>query len=254
MRFISGQFSGTIKASLLIMSLTIPFAAQAKDISVKLTNLTNGLYFTPLLVSAHSKKVHFYKLGEAASESLQAMAEGGDISGLSADARNDHADVVENPAGGLLAPGQSTSAQFKQLKHKNKYLSVMAMLLPTNDGFVGADAIKIPKKSGTYTFYLNAYDAGTEANNEIINGGGAPGTPGIPAAPGGDGGIGGSGVTTEETNQTVHVHRGIIGDDYAEGGRSDLDPVVHRWMNPVVKMEVTVSCERRHRYEKNECH
>lgn len=254
MSFNSKRFSGTIKVSVLMMSLALPFTAQAKDISVTVTNLTNGLYFTPLLVTAHSKKVHFYQLGKPASMSLQAMAEGGDISGLSADARDYHADVVENPAAGLLAPGYSTTAQFKNVKHKNKYLSVMAMLLPTNDGFFGADALKIPKKAGTYTYYLNAYDAGTEANNEIINGGGAPGTPGIPVAPGGDGGIGATGVTADEANQTVHIHRGAIGDDYAEGGKSDLDPVVHRWMNPVVKMIVTVSCEKRHHYEKNECH
>ena len=118
----------------------------------------------------------------------------------------------------------------------NRYLSIAAMLLPTNDGFVGLDALKIPKKKGSHTFYLNAYDAGTEANDEIVNGGGAPGTPGIPADPGGNAGSGAAGVTGSDHNVTVHVHRGIVGGDY-----SDLDSAVHRWMNPVAKVVITVT-------------
>lgn len=246
MSFKLKMLSGGIKTSLLVSALALPMTAQAKDISVKITNLTNGLYFTPLLVSAHSHEVDFYNLGEAASEDLQAMAEGGNFSGLSAVASAFGADVSENPAGGLLAPGHSTTAELNDLRHKNKYLSVTAMLLPTNDAFVGADAIIIPNRTGTYTYYLNGYDAGTEANDEIINGGGAPNTPGIPAAPGGDGGSGATGVTTVEANQTVHVHRGIVGDDSLESGKSDLDSAVHTWLNPVVKMEITVSCKRRY--------
>ena len=241
---INRTLSAAIKTSLIVTSLALPFTAQAKDISVKITNLSNGLYFTPLLVAAHSDEVDFYELGEPASDHLQAMAEGGNFTGLSADAKENGAVVVENPAVGLLAPGHSATAKLKGIKRHNNYLSVTAMILPTNDGFVAADAIEIPKKAGTYTFYLNGYDAGTEVNDEIINGGGLPGSPGIPGAPGGDGGIGGTGVTTEEANQTVHVHRGIIGDDYAEGGPSDLDPTIHRWLNPVAKMEVTVGCDK----------
>ena len=115
----------------------------------------------------------------------------------------------------------------------NIYLSLTSMLLPTNDGFVGLDSWKIPTEAGTYTFTLNAYDAGTEANDEIVNGGGAPGTPGIPAAPGGDAGTGAIGVTMTEDNSNIHIHRGSLGDDDLAGGKSDLDNRVHRWLNPV---------------------
>ena len=240
-----------LKSAIMISALALPFTVSAKDISVEVTNLTNGIYFTPLLISAHNHQVNFYDTGKAASEALQAMAEGGDFSGLSSEAKAYGADVSENPAGGLLAPGQSTTASINDLKRSNKYLSLTAMLLPTNDGFVGADAIKIPNKSGTYTYYLNGYDAGTEANDEIINGGGTPNTPGIPADPGGNNGIGATGVTSSEHNQTVHIHRGIIGDHYEEGGTSDLNPAVHRWMNPVAKMVITVSCDNSHYYGKH---
>ena len=47
-----------------------------------------------------------------------------------------------------------------------KYLSIAAMFLPSNDGFVGVDSWPIPTQPGTYTFRMNGYDAGTEANAE----------------------------------------------------------------------------------------
>ena len=73
-------------------------------------------------------------------------------------------------------------------------------------------------------------------------GGGAPGTPGFPPAPFlSDLGSGGSGITTTETNTTVHIHPGNIGDDSATDGVSDVKNSVHRWLNPVAKVTVTVN-------------
>ena len=213
---------------------------MAQDLSIKITNLTSGIYFTPFLVAAHNSDTHLFMEGTAATTNLQAMAEGGDISGLSTDVQAVGGEVVENPAGGFLAPGANTSFDFTTTD-TNKYLSLTAMLLPTNDGFVGADSIMIPETAGTYTFYLNAYDAGTEANNEVINGGGASGTLGIPADPGGANGTGGTGITATIENTTVHIHRGNIGDQDAEGGASDLTSTVHRWLNPVAQLVITVN-------------
>ncbi len=64
--------------------------------------------------------------------------------------------------------------------------------------------------------------------------------PGIPADPTGEAGSNGSGVTPDEANTTVHIHRGNLGDTNASGGASDLDSTVHRWQNPVLKVDVTV--------------
>ncbi|HHJ17944.1 MAG TPA: hypothetical protein ENJ80_14765 [Gammaproteobacteria bacterium] len=218
--------------------------ASAQELSIEVTNLTNGIYFTPLLVSAHNHSVDLFEPGSTASASLQAMAEGGDVSGLVSDLEAAGADNVVNPAEGLLAPGATAYADLSTGK-RNRYLSVVAMLLPTNDGFAGLDAISIPKRRGTYTYYINGYDAGTEANNEIINGGGAPGVPGIPADPGGNSGSGASGVTDTEHNTSVHIHRGTLGDMQADGGISDLDSSVHHWLNPVAKVVITVHRKRR---------
>ena len=213
--------------------------AMAQDLSITVTNLTQGLHFTPLLTSAHTADNHIFMVGNAATSELQAMAEGGDISGLVSMLSNADANNNENPAGGFLAPGMSTTYMLNN-DSTNMYLSMTAMILPSNDGFVGLDSWKIPTEAGTYTIMLNAYDAGTEANNEIINGGGAPGVLGIPGAPSGGSGTGGMGITDMESNTMVHIHRGTIGDDELDGGKSDLNNSIHRWLNPVAKLTVTI--------------
>jgi len=235
-----------ISAGLLSLLTIASAAVSAQELNVKITNLTNGIYFTPLLVAAHSDSVDLFEPGMPASINLQAMAEGGNISGLTSDVFNAGANYVANPAAGLLAPGASTMAVINTTSQRNNRLSVVAMLLPTNDGFVGADSLDIPKVPGTYTYYLNGYDAGTEANDEIINGAGAPGSPGIPRDPGNHAGLGATGVINSEINQVVHIHPGIIGDMDPSGGISDLNPAVHRWLNPVAKLEIIVKKSERY--------
>jgi hypothetical protein len=212
---------------------------QAAELTISVTNLTNGINFTPLLIAAHNADMHLFQAGAAASASLTAMAEGGSLDGLTSDLDGISADYMANPASGLLAPGASTTTTLST-NEANTHLSLVGMLLPTNDGFVGLDSWMI-KGPGTYTINVSAYDAGTEANNElIVDGSGAPGTAGIPAAPGGDAGTGGTGVTNNETNTMVHIHRGVLGDTDTTGGSSDLDSRIHRWLNPVARITVTV--------------
>jgi len=234
----------TIFVSLVALFLIIAGAQTvlSADFTVTITNTTHGSYFTPFLITAHTDSEHLFASGEAASVDLQTMAEGGDISGLEALMGGADADTSVNPAGGLLGPGSSVSADLNTDASGNTTLSLVAMILPTNDGFVGLDALVIPQEPGTYVYFLAAYDAGTEANDELLVGmaGGAPGTPGIPADPGGHAGMNGAGVTNGEDNTTVHVHRGVLGDADAFGGPSDLDSASHRWLNPVAKLVIVV--------------
>ena len=231
----------SICAAMLAATLSAAPAANATDFDVTITNLTNGIYFTPFLVAAHPAGTTLFATGQPASANLQAMAEGGDISGLEADVNGLGATVVANPAGGLLGPTGSTTFNMNTDGTSNDRLSAVAMLLPTNDAFAGLNAIEIPTEPGTYTFDVPAYDAGTEANDEILNGGGMPGTPGMPADPGGLAGTGATGAAAADVNPNVHIHRGSLGDTDAAAGTSDLDSRVHRWLNPVIRVTVTVN-------------
>ncbi|MEO1247968.1 MAG: spondin domain-containing protein [Pseudomonadota bacterium] len=229
-----------LAAALLAAALTAAPPLHAADFNVRIVNLSNGIWYTPFLVAAHPEGTSLFQVGEPASAELQAMAEGGDIAGLVTALEGLGATIAANPAGGLLPPAMSTNVDLNTDGTTNTQLSVVAMLLPTNDAFAGLNAVSIPTEPGTYVYELPAYDAGTEANDEILNGGGAPGVPGMPADPGGLAGTGATGAASADNNTTVHIHRNVLGDTDASGGSSDLDSRVHRWLNPVVRVVVTV--------------
>lgn len=226
-----------VSTLLSLAMLLMANPALARKVTVEITNLTNAIYYTPLLVIAHSRKYDVFEVGRPATAALQKMAEGGDTADLAAEARAAGALVVEDAAGGMLGPGKRARVVL-DVERVHKRLSLVAMLLPTNDGFVGLDSLALPSGKGRQTVYLLGYDAGTEANDEIINGGGAAGTPGIPADPGGFGGSGGTGVGGPDKNARVHVHRNNIGDFDPNGGSSDLDSATHRWLNPVARVVI----------------
>lgn len=227
--------------SLAVIAAVAAAGAQADTVTVTVSNLTQGLYFTPVLVAAHPSSADVFEAGTLASANLQAMAEGGSIAGLSADMGSVGAVVVENPAGGLLAPGSSATAVLQAVDlNALSRLSVVAMMLPTNDAFIGLDSLVLAADSST-TLNINAYDAGTEINNElIVAGAGGAGQIGIPADPSGAGGTAGTGVQAA-ANGNVHIHPGALGDRDNAGGMSDLDSRVHRWLNPVARITVSVS-------------
>ena len=208
--------------------------ASAADLTIEIQNLTQGIYFTPLLVAAHIPDASLFEAGEAASAEIEAMAEGGALDGLITIGTSINANAVANPAEGLLAPSASTSTMLTT-DDSNTVLSIVGMVLPSNDGFIGLDNWTIPTEAGTYTVYVNAYDAGTEANDELRTS--------MPVPPPLDPllGSGGSGVTSTETNATVHIHRGNFGDADAAGGTSDMVNSILRWLNPVAKVTVTVN-------------
>ena len=228
----------------VILTLTLaaaPLIVQAAEFDVEIHNPTRGLYYTPLLVTAHPPNMKLFEAGEAASSELQAMAEGGDIMPLVTALDSAGATTVANPAAGLLAPGETTTAIVNTNNATaNTQLSIVAMLLPTNHGFLALNSLTVPTQPGTYTYNLNAYDAGTEANDEL-RGSGAPGQAGMPVPPPLDPVLGTNGTgAASNAEGYVHIHRGNLGDTDTTGGKSDIVSTLHRWLNPVTRVTVTV--------------
>lgn len=214
---------------------------MAATYKVEIQNLTRGVYFAPLLVSAHPPTAKLFTLGTPASTNLQKMAEGGDISGLNVDMTNAGAKSIANPAGGMLLPGATTMTDLGDPGAANTQLSISGMMVPTNDGFIALNNLTLPTTKGTYVYMLNSYDSGTEANDEI-RGSGAPNVPGmgVPAPLENMVGTGGTGIIGATAEGFVHIHRGAIGDQNKTGGTSDLDAGLHRWLNPVARVTLTV--------------
>ncbi len=196
--------------------------------TVTITNLTSGSYLTPILVVGHSdQQTRMFAFGKAASEEVQAVAEGGNFEALATQFEDAGAEVVENPAGDLLGPGEMTTLT---LSKDNTRISLITMILPTNDGFIALDNANLH----TGSQFLYALDAGTEGNDEQITGGGAPNTPGIPADPGGKANRNANGISGVKAEGAVDRHPGISG----EAG-SALDAEIHGWSGPIASIEIS---------------
>ena len=212
---------------------------SADEYSVSIQNLTGGMYFTPVIVAAHTPAARIFTAGTPASTELQSIAEGGDTAGMN-DLLNSIGASIDN-GDGLLAPG--ATAEFTvESSATNSVLSLASMLLPTNDAFVGLNAVALPDGAigSSRTYDAIGYDAGTEANDELI-GSGAPGEAGFPAPPpvvASGTGTGGTGVPGR-VEGFVHVHKNQLGDLDSTGGISDINSAVHGWLNPVARITIT---------------
>jgi hypothetical protein len=204
------------------------FAGGHKTYEVTITNLTNSINFTPILVASHKKGLApLFVLGSPASDELTAIAEGGDTGPLTATLEAD-SDVVDvQKSGDLLGPGASVTVIVSAEKGA-KHISVASMMLPTNDGFIALNGVKAPKK-GTATFYSHGYDAGTEINDEDCDN--------IPGPT-----CGGEGLSPDVDGEGyVHIHRGMHGiGDSTDPDVTFLAEDVYDWRNPVAKITITL--------------
>ena len=210
-------FVGAIVASALLSTSVL--ASGYQSIEVTITNLTHKINFTSVLVASHRKPVSIFELGSPASSDLAAIAEGG-ITGPLAAILNDNRHVLDvQSSDGLLGPGESITVILKA-GHGVKRISLAAMMLPTNDGFIALDSVKLPNH-GSRTYFSPGYDAGTESNDEwCVN---IPG----PFC----GGAGPSDGPDPVDEGYVHIHRGTQ-------GIRDLAADIYDWRNPVAKITV----------------
>ncbi len=147
------------------------------------------------------------------------MAEGGDVSGLMTlleSAPEIITDVVTDD--GLLDPGMNSV--FTVEGNPGEFLSLVAMLIPTNDAFVAVNALVLPS-SGSVTYRALVYDAGSESNDELCAN--------IPGPVCG----GAAGSPEDDGEGFVHIHAGIH-------GVGDLEPENYDWRNPGAIVTITL--------------
>ena len=188
---------------------------------IQVTNLTTGQYFTPILAATHTSEAMVFRPGMSASAELKALAEGGDTMPLEM-ALDRMSSVMSVEAGAGLTPPGGTSEILISGSNVYRYLSLAAMLIPTNDGFVGISMMELPTHPRTEMVYAYAYDAGTEMNAETC--GTIPG-PNFPEC-GGPGGHGHAGMG----EGFIAIHNGInsVG-DFGEN---------RDWKNPVAMISI----------------
>ena len=202
---------------------------------VTISNLTAGQPFTPPVLVTHNKRTGIFSLGEQASAEVQAIAENGNgvplVTALAGDVHVTQ--VVEGTAPLVPAnnPGGTpfeSSATYTISTHGNaRFLSVISMLICTNDGFTGIDTVKLPSKKRTV--YSVAYDARTEQNTEDF-------ADMVPPCQGLIG-VSSDDMGTGMTNPLL-AEDGIIIPHAGINGGADLQPVVHGWSDPVAKIVI----------------
>ena len=154
------------------------------------------------------------------------MAEGGDNSDLiGADLAGLDATAISGD--GPLGPGGTGTLTITSESESQMYLTVVTMLVNTNDAFTGLANVDVGNLEAGQTMTLVApvYDAGTESNSELA--GTIPG----PA----DGGEGYN--PTRDDIDAVSRHMGVVTQD--DGLSNSVLNESHRFDNPT--MRITIS-------------
>ncbi len=172
--------------------------------------------FSPPVIATHTPLYHVFTLGQYASEGVSRVAEDAESAILVDALQNSKFVHAVQVGGGVILPGQSATYTV-MTKLPFKKISIVSMLVNTNDTFTGIDAAALPLH-GTRVFYLKAYDAGTEKNTEL--------KANIP------GPCCGSHDVRVPTHQRITYSPGIL-------GVGDLDPAIFNWDEPVAKLTIT---------------
>lgn len=196
---------------------------------ISVVNLSTGSFFTPILAIGHPHyQTRIFSFGEPASEELTAIANDGNYDLLAQQFELTGDEVVRNPANDLLGPGETTEFTLAQ---SNAYITLVAMVLPTNDGLIALDSVNLTV--GEHFLYV--IDAGTEANNERIASAIDTDTSAIAADPGNQADLQALGIAGVVAEGSVQIHPGISG---AKG--SALNPNIHGWNGPIASVVISM--------------
>jgi hypothetical protein len=193
-----------------------------KTWQVTITNLTppgagapGSQPLSPPLFVVHSGKADVWSLGEIASHGVAAIAEDANNAVLeSALPALPGVKSVFTGAGGPIPSGQSRTFTVESAGRFNR-LSLVTMLVNTNDAFTGLDSLRLSGRGRTHM--TMAYDAGSERNNEL--------TSHIP------GPCCNNPFVRDPEGALIGPHEGIT-------GRGQLDPDVYDWEGAAARITV----------------
>ncbi len=215
----------------LAVGILFAVASQGANIQISFTNLApdHGTWIMRPWVGFHDGNYQTFTVGQPASEGVRHIAE----DGLVGDANNtlpppdgcpyaggtcqfqsfpqypNHG--PEASIGNPTAPGQTISQTFivDPTDPKNRFLSYLVMIVPSNDAFFGTDSahpIQLFDSGGNFLgpktiifFGSDILDAGTEANTESRSDTAFFGQT-----------VAGTGTHPDPSGSTIHKHPGYI--------------------------------------------
>lgn len=203
--------------STALLAATNSWADDMVKYKITITNLTHGQPLAPVMAATHRRGITFFEEAQAPSDELARLAEAGDGAPMAAKLlAMDGVSDAKVSTMGLTFPGHSSTIMVTA-KEGAHHVSVGSMLGATNDAFFGLSGVRLPKGGHGVTYMANAYDAGSETNDELM----------ATVA-----GLGGEGYSPNDSGEGfVHIHSGIHG--VGDAIPADLD-----WRNPVAKITI----------------
>lgn len=201
---------------------------------VTITNLTLAQPLSPAAVIMHRRGYNSFVDGETASADIEQLAEGGDNAPLLGSARAANQHVSSGSTAGPVPPqsrSDSVTLDVPTADLADLQLSVVTMLVHTNDAITGANAFDVSGMAvGESRVVVGpSWDSGTEANTET----------GI-SMPGPDFGGEGFNAARDDSIDSVRIHAGVVtGASTAFGlASSDLEDR-HRFLNPTSRIAIS---------------
>jgi hypothetical protein len=189
---------------------------------VTVTNLTppgpgapGSQPLSPPLFVVHSSHADVWSVGEIASHGVAALAE--DANNAVLESALQHVRGVKTASTGAGGPIPSRESRTYMVETGGRFnrLSVLTMLVNTNDAFTGLDSFR-PSGHGAGVMTM-AYDAGSERNNELRSH--------IP------GPCCNNPFVRDPEGALIRHHEGIT-------GRGDLAPAAYDWDDPVARITI----------------
>jgi len=165
---------GTAAVVVSGLSVGAAQAATLTTVEIEVAHNGNPLFITPLYSAFHSNNFDAFNVGENASAGVEAVAETGAAATLAAERQAvDPSSVatVVTGANGPVFSGETATTTLDVDLGANTQFSFLAMVLPSNDIFIGSDdSITLTDLISTGTQQITVdlshfYDAGTEQNN-----------------------------------------------------------------------------------------
>jgi hypothetical protein len=206
----------TLIALVLFTPSLWAYEAKSYRYKVTITNLTMNQVLSPPVVATHAPDFNVFIAGQPASKGVWMIAEDGVVDDLKAELNASGA--LEGLVAGMNPIKPGTSRTYN-LRAKSAYsaLSIVTMLVTTNDGFTGLSSAPLPANDATY--FVPAWDAGTEMNSESCAH--------IPGPPCGSHSV----RVTDGAEGAIQLHKGI-------NGSADLNAARFGFMQPVAKVYV----------------
>ena len=221
---LKARFLGAVAVGGLLVAVAgSALADHGPRYEVTITNLTRGQPLTPPVIVAHTSATTLFEAGAQASDGLTALAEDAItttlVEELAANPEVTDFVVAVDPVTGVILPGASLTVEIAT-HDGGRLLSAVGMLPDSNDAFAAIRDVALPRGSHVLRVHGDAYDAGTEANNEdcAFIPGPSCGMQGVRDTAGAEG--------------FVHIHSGIY------GITGHLDPAVLNWQNPVIELTI----------------